>query len=408
MSTIGLGNPPQTLQVAIDTGSADLIVNTARSCQGTLCLPFSTYDTNASSTAHYINSNLYAAYGDNSNAYGDYVAENVQIAGSTLQGLRTGVNYNGNVTYPVWGVGYPGLEASVRAYNTTPYLNAPLLMVSEGLIQSAAYSLWLNDLDSSGGSILFGGVDTAKFQPPLQTVPILRKNGQYSEFLVTLSGMLVSGPGIQGSFNKTQIPVLLDSGSQAISLPESLVDPIYNAFGVFPFENQPAINCSLANSPATIDFSFSGAVISMPIGSAIIKPTPEYFLGQGLPANTTVPAGVCAFQIVPSSSTPYILGDAFLRSAYVVYDLANNEISLAQAIPGATGSNIMEIGSGSAGVVGAINATGGVGLSPTGSGTTVYPTASITVFRGAGAKGMRMSLGGVVLGLMGVGLLFMN
>lgn len=38
-------------------------------------------------------------------------------------------------------------------------------------------------------------------------------------------------------------------------------------------------------------------------------------------------------------------GDTFLRSAYVVYDLQNEQISLAQAAYG-TGSNIVEIGQG--------------------------------------------------------------
>ena len=45
-----------------------------------------------------------------------------------------------------------------------------------------------------------------------------------------------------------------------------------------------------------------------------------------------------------------MLGDTFLRSAYVVYDLSNNEISLAQTNFNATKSNVMEIQSGTAGV----------------------------------------------------------
>jgi hypothetical protein len=44
------------------------------------------------------------------------------------------------------------------------------------------------------------------------------------------------------------------------------------------------------------------------------------------------------------------LGDTFLRSAYVVYDLANNEISLAQTNFNATGTNVVEIGTGTGSV----------------------------------------------------------
>ena len=47
--------------------------------------------------------------------------------------------------------------------------------------------------------------------------------------------------------------------------------------------------------------------------------------------------------IAPAGSSTPVLGDTFLRSAYVVYDLHNNEISLAQTNFNSTGSNIMEI-----------------------------------------------------------------
>jgi hypothetical protein len=47
----------------------------------------------------------------------------------------------------------------------------------------------------------------------------------------------------------------------------------------------------------------------------------------------------------PSGSI--ILGDSFLRSAYVVYDLENNEIAIGQTVFNATSSNIKPIPSGS-------------------------------------------------------------
>jgi len=48
-----------------------------------------------------------------------------------------------------------------------------------------------------------------------------------------------------------------------------------------------------------------------------------------------------------------VLGDTFLRSAYVVYDLENNRISLAPTVFNATASNVKEIASGPDGVPGA-------------------------------------------------------
>jgi hypothetical protein len=72
------------------------------------------------------------------------------------------------------------------------------------------------------------------------------------------------------------------------------------------------------------------------------------------------------FGIAPTGAGTSVLGDTFLRSAYVVYDLDNNEISLAQSAFNATTSNVIEITS--AGVPGAsavsnpVAATTGIAL----------------------------------------------
>lgn len=49
--------------------------------------------------------------------------------------------------------------------------------------------------------------------------------------------------------------------------------------------------------------------------------------------------------VVKPTSSPS-LGDTFLRSAYVVYDMTNNEISVAPMNFNAVNSNIVEIGTG--------------------------------------------------------------
>ena len=63
-----------------------------------------------------------------------------------------------------------------------------------------------------------------------------------------------------------------------------------------------------------------------------------------------------------------MLGDTFLRSAYVVYDLSNNEISLAQTNFNATKSNVMEIQSGTAGVPDATGVANAVSSLAVGTG----------------------------------------
>lgn len=63
----------------------------------------------------------------------------------------------------IMGIGYNTSEANIGTGNGTIYPNLPFAMANTGLIKSNAYSLWLNDLQASTGSVLFGGVDTGTF-----------------------------------------------------------------------------------------------------------------------------------------------------------------------------------------------------------------------------------------------------
>jgi hypothetical protein len=74
----------------------------------------------------------------------------------------------------VLGIGYTTDEAVVN--HQSSYANLPKAMVADGLINSNAYSLWLNDLDANTGSILFGGVDSDKYTGDLETLPIQKIN----------------------------------------------------------------------------------------------------------------------------------------------------------------------------------------------------------------------------------------
>jgi hypothetical protein len=59
---------------------------------------------------------------------------------------------------------------------------------------------------------------------------------------------------------------------------------------------------------------------------------------------------ICLFGIAPAGSSSAVLGDTFIRSAYLVYDLSNNEISIAQTKFNTTASNVVEITTGSSAV----------------------------------------------------------
>ena len=97
---------------------------------------------------------------DGSGAVGDYASDTFTIGGTTLSRLQFGIGYESTSQEGILGIGYQVNEVQAGRLGQSPYNNLPAQLVADNKIQSNAYSLWLNDLDASTGSILFGGVDT--------------------------------------------------------------------------------------------------------------------------------------------------------------------------------------------------------------------------------------------------------
>lgn len=337
------------------------------------CTIGGTYSANASSTYSYIASNFNITYADGTGASGDYASDTFTIGGATVKNLQFGIGYQSASNEGVLGIGYPANEAQVRRLGKSQYNNLPALMVADGLIASNAYSLWLNDLDASTGQILFGGVDTEQFHGELATLPIQPFSGQYTQLSITLTQVSYGGTTIASN---QHVAALLDSGTSLTYLPNSMASAIYQAVGA-QYDSQSGwayVRCSLAQNSTTIDYTFSSPTISVDM-SELIFPIAD---AQGNPITFDDGSQACVFGIVPAGTGTVILGDTFLRSAYVVYDLANNEISIAQTNFNATKSNVVEIGTGSNAVPSATAVANAVAATATTEADNVVGSATAT------------------------------
>ncbi|KAJ5545358.1 hypothetical protein N7535_006253 [Penicillium sp. DV-2018c] len=387
LCNVTLGTPKQNVRLVLDTGSSDLWCNTPNSslCESSQdpCSETGTYNPSRSSSFSFVNSDFNITYADGSNAVGEYVTDTLTIGGTTLQDFQFGIGLSSSSAEGVLGIGYVVNEVQVGRNGESPYANLPQAMVDKGIIQSNAYSLWLNDLDANRGSILFGGVNTKRFHGTLQTVPIQKVGGVHSEFIIALTEFAITRSSKTKSFSPSSIPagVLLDSGSSLTYLPDTLVQEIYDDLGaVFdPESGTGYIECSLAGKGITLSFTFSSATIDVDIGEMTID-VGGLFFRNGQRA--------CIFGISPAGGSTAVLGDTFLRSAYVVYDLANNEISLANTKFNSTEDDILEIGTGTDSVPGATAVSNPVTTAPIGGaaariggphgGTGIFGTASST------------------------------
>ncbi|KAH8769539.1 aspartic peptidase domain-containing protein [Hyaloscypha finlandica] len=359
IATAKVGTPAQTVTFLIDTGSSDVWMLAASS---DLCTTPSLQSQTGgcSSTFNEKKSTTYKlaaegafdiTYVDNTGAKGDYINDTFSIGGATIKALEMGLAYTTTSSTGVMGIGYSLNEASDDPRTQeVPFVYPSIIetMVSQGLINTKAYSLYLDDLEASSGSIIFGGVDTQKFEGTLTQLPIVGldlQNGSsvYSDFGVTMSAMGITGKTLT---NSTYADVaILDSGTTLTYVAPDLMALIVTALGGVDDTAQTQniyVNCDLRNTAAmTFDFAFGGATIRVPASEMILDLKGTFAIPEidlpSLPFKS-----VCALGI-QGGEAPYLLGDTFLRSAYVVYDLKNNLIGIAQTNFGSTKTNVVEL-----------------------------------------------------------------
>lgn len=380
---ITIGTPPQKLRLHIDTGSSDLWVESAESefCQqrDDPCAITGTYDRDASSSYNFLSDDFEIAYADQEYARGDYATETFQVGGVKITDLTFAIGLDTTSSEGIMGIGYDTNEVIV-SQGAEPYPNLINLMVEQGHIKSRAYSLWLNDLDAAQGEILFGGIDTAKFRGELFTVPINKRRGApwVSEFMITLRDLsLTNNEGQTKAIDEElTLPVLLDSGTTYTYLPTAIWTRMAREVGAQFLEDSQAavVRCSLKDYEGTLNFGFGGFSINVPFNELVIdafdRDGNRFVFQNGDP--------LCFFGVFPEDSRDgtYTLGDTFLRSAYVVYDLDNAEISLANVHFNVTDSNILEIGTGKDAVPQATGVVSAVTVEYSGTRGAHKPTAT--------------------------------
>ncbi|CAH6722598.1 aspartic proteinase 3 [[Candida] jaroonii] len=264
-------------------------------------------------------------YADGTGATGIWGTDNVKVSNTTVSGLSFAVVNETSSDVAVLGIGLAGMEMTYDPTNGRrsryQYENLPLKLRSEGIIQRAAYSLYLGSNDAETGTILFGAVDHAKYEGTLKSVPIVNTLEDYgyvdaARLEINIDSVNLKNSSGEVAVNYYKYPALLDTGSTLSYFPSAVLSKLADqlALRYNSYYGAYLIDCDYDNE-GSIDFDFSGVKINAPLNDFVYE------------TNTT---SSCFFGILPGYSTYFLLGDNFLRNAYVVYDLDDLTISLAQ------------------------------------------------------------------------------
>ncbi|PTB38053.1 uncharacterized protein TrAFT101_011841 [Trichoderma asperellum] len=317
---LNIGTPPQTVYAQIDTGSFELWVNpdcsNVASSDRRFCKAIGFYNPRSSSSSSTTQESAMLRYGIGS-ANVSYFKDSIALPGSAsaMKQVQFGVASASVDEFS----GILGIGAG-EGFNTD-YPNFIDELAAQGVTKTKAFSLALGSKAEEEGVIIFGGVDTAKFQGKLAELPIVPAKESpdgVARYWVKMNSIALSPPkGKSTTFSQTDMTVFLDSGSTLTLLPEQVVQDIAKGLGSSGMDSSGfyVIDCNLASQAGTVDFAFDGVTISVPYSELIRQVSsspPQCYLGM-------------------MGSTEFaLLGDTFLRSAYAVFDLTGNSIHLAQ------------------------------------------------------------------------------
>lgn len=318
--------------------------------------PSGTFNADKSSTFKEISQGTFnVSYGDGTGATGDYFTDVVHVDGAEIKagimaiGLATDL-IDGQIPNDgtgLVGVGYNTLQAADQAFVQDGLYPQTLIeaLVNGSSIDRPAFSLYLNDNNAPSGAIVFGGVDTAKYTGDLTALIVQPyPNGitDYTYYNVAWTGVSIKDGNGERTLTDSSFAysTLLDSGTTLAEIPPELYNTLASGLGV---DAQGFLPCGYGATTAVLTFYFGGQggpSIDVPISSLILPYDGQTTFSDGTSA--------CMFGLQSGDPSNVILGDAFMRSGYFVYDLANNVIAMAQAKLNATDESITAISSGTA------------------------------------------------------------
>ena len=279
---------------------------------------------------------------------GDYFTDYVGIGGAQLKSFHMGLAFdfaNSTNTYGILGLGRQGNSTAVAI----PYPTFMDELVSQALINTKAFSLYMNDLNSTTGSIIFGGIDTSKFSGTLGILPSTN-----DVIDMTRIAILDSTGKTWVMMNTTEAPeknvtASFEMGNLISFVSYNVLNSFISYFGGIDDRNNTGmvfVDCAKLTTEAGASFEFTfgrpaGPTIKVPV-SEMILPLSYLFSSDAAalvktPFKNTCVLGITSGNESYSAELPleiFILGNTFLRSAYVVFDYDHNQTALAQSVYG--------------------------------------------------------------------------
>ncbi|KAI8604210.1 aspartic peptidase domain-containing protein [Dissophora ornata] len=350
---LGLGSPAQNFNLAIDTGSPITWVS-ASSCTTGGCANSKTFNCAASSTCTTSTASFNASYVSGQGVSGTYVADTFTVGQLQFRAVA-GIVTTNDAPLPTTVDGIMGLWYYAPG-SQIPILNvlANSTTLTQNMIGIYLTSSNSKSTTSTGGEITFGGVNTARFTGDISYTNCVSSR----PWSIPVGGMTVGGKAI----SVTGAIAAIDTGTTAMLMPQTVADQINGAIpGAVQVPNQGNIWILPCSGTTAVTITFGSFTGTIPYTSLAMQSTSQ----------STSQGNYClSAAMFPTGQTAtideWLIGDAFLKNVYSVFDFSTNAAS-----GGRIGFASLGSGGGSTS-----NGTTGSGGS-TGSGSTKSSASSV-------------------------------
>ncbi|KAH3668174.1 hypothetical protein OGAPHI_001928 [Ogataea philodendri] len=311
---IQLGTPGQSFKVVLDTGSSNLWVPGSE-CSSLACFLHTKYEHDDSSTykkngssfsIHYGSGSLEGYVSQDTLTIGDLIIPKQDFAEATSE---PGLAFAFGKFDGILGLAYDTISVNKIV---PPVYNA----INNGLLDAPQFGFYLGDTQKSedyGGEAIFGGYDATKFTGDITWLPVRRK--AYWE--VKFNGIALGDEYATLENHGAAI----DTGTSLIALPSQLAEILNAQIGAEKtWSGQYQIDCDKRDSLPDLTFNFDGYNFTITPYDYTLEVSGSC-ISAFTPLDLPAPIGPLA-----------IIGDAFLRKFYSVYDLGNDAVGLAKAI----------------------------------------------------------------------------
>lgn len=300
----------QKMTGIMDTGSSDTWVFSTAAGKNQY-----TFDPSAAAEASgytWLDNSFSAAYGDGSNTIsGSWAKDTVTVGGASVEDYQFAFANNSSPDYFPDNIAIFGLsveQAETRTPNYTPFTER---LKEQGTIDSYAYTIFTGDKDSSEGTLLLGGIDSAKINGSLYTLP--RSTGGQ------LGSLASDYLTVDTTYGDQTFQAIWDTGTSQTLLPQSIADDIASTYGFSYSENEGgyiAQGTPDVSGKPPVKLSFSGFEIEIPTEDMILESTDGISL-------LTIGRGIneLFYEL-------YILGDAVLKQISFTFDPDNDEYAV--------------------------------------------------------------------------------